>query len=210
MPLVATNVGFGAQVAEALARTTRVPLVNVATAWQHFEGRPSSPTSLYAATKQAFAEILEYYRQVEGLPVATVELFDTYGPGDTRPKIVNLLLDAARDGTALDMSPGEQLIDLLHVSDAVRALRLVGEEVVAGRASGETFAARSGHPVTLRELVALIADVTGRDVPVNFGARPYRAREMMTSWSSPGPPPGWTPRVTLRDGLRELLTSSRG
>jgi nucleoside-diphosphate-sugar epimerase len=204
-PLVDANVTFGAQLAEALARTTRTPLVNVGTAWQHYEGRPSSPTSLYAATKQALAEILEYYRQVEELPVATLELFDTYGPGDTRPKLVNLLLDAAQSGTTLEMSPGEQLIDLLHVDDAVDALCAVAVPLVDGAAAGGTFAARSGAPLSLRELVALVGDVTGSDVSVRWGARPYRPREMMEPWPAPPPPPGWAPRVALRDGLRALV-----
>ena len=78
--------------------------------------------SLYAATKQALAVIVEYYVRVRGLDATTVTLFDTYGPGDVRPKLVPLLLRAARDGAPVDMSDGGQLIDLTYVDDVVAGL----------------------------------------------------------------------------------------
>jgi nucleoside-diphosphate-sugar epimerase len=207
--LVATNVGFGTQVVEAVARTTRCPFVNVGSAWQRYEGRPSSPTTLYAATKQAFEDILAYYRQVEGLPVATLQLFDSYGPDDRRAKLVPLLVDAARSGRELEMSSGEQLVDLLHVDDAVQALLAVHALLLAGAEGDAHYAARSGAPVSVRELVALVQQLSERTLAVRFGARPDRPREMRSAWPSPPPPPGWQPRVALPDGLRALLHDPR-
>ncbi|HZR13577.1 MAG TPA: NAD(P)-dependent oxidoreductase [Acidimicrobiia bacterium] len=205
-PLVASNVTFPAQLAEAAARSG-TPFVNVSSAWQRYEGRDATPTSLYAATKQAFADVLRYYGDVEALRVATLELFDTYGPNDRRPKLVPLLLDAAESGRTLDMSPGEQLIDLVHVDDVVRALLAVADALLAGDARGRLFGARADRPVTLRELVDTVSDVTGRRLAVRWGARPYRPREMFTSWPSPPRPPGWEPTVDLRDGLRALAVA---
>jgi nucleoside-diphosphate-sugar epimerase len=206
--LVEANVTFGAQLAEAIARTTRSPFVNVGTAWQRFEGRPASPTSLYAATKQAFEDLLAFYAQVEALPAATVYFFDTYGPDDPRPKLVPALLDAARNGRALEMSGGDQLIDLLHVDDAVSALVVVARLLMAGEVGETAFTARSGTPVTLRELFALVEQATGSTLEAHWGVRPYRPREMFTSWPSAPPPPGWEPTISLADGLRVLATST--
>lgn len=205
--LVAANVGFGATVVEAVTATTRCPFVNVGTVWQHFEGS-ASPTTLYAATKQAFEDVLGFYRDVEMLPAATLELSDTYGPCDQRPKLVPLLLAAARDGTTLELSPGEQLVDLVHVDDVVRALLAVAAAMLDGRVVSGTFAARSGLPVTVRRLVGLVELATGRALDVRWGARPYRAREMFTPWPSAPPPPGWAASVPLADGLAALVSQS--
>lgn len=206
--MVAANVTFGAELVEAVARTNRCPFVNVGTAWQHYEGRNASPTSLYAATKQAFADILTFYSEVDGLAVGTLELFDTYGPDDPRPKLVSMLFRCARTGETLDLSPGDQLIDLLHVEDAVRALRTVGAGLLDGEHLGARFGARSGSPVTLKELVALVEDVAGGRIDVRWGARPYRAREMFTPWPSPPPPPGWAPEIALVDGLGQIAAAT--
>ncbi len=119
--LVRANVEWGTVVAEA-ATAADARLVSIGSAWQHHEGRAYDPVSLYAATKQALAVIVEYYVRVRGLDATTVTLFDTYGPGDVRPKLVPLLLRAARDGAPVDMSDGGQLIDLTYVDDVVAGL----------------------------------------------------------------------------------------
>src|SRR6476619_3912220 len=121
-PMVTANVGFGTALAEAVSQAGDCVFVNTGTVWQHFDARPYSPVSLYAAMKQAFTDVLRFYEEVASLPVVTLELTDTYGPGDPRPKLLPILVRAAREGTELQMTDGTQLIDLLHVDDAVRAL----------------------------------------------------------------------------------------
>jgi nucleoside-diphosphate-sugar epimerase len=199
--MVAANVGFGTALAEAVQRAGDCTFVNTGTVWQHFEARPYSPVSLYAAMKQAFTDVLRFYTEVEGLPVVTLELTDTYGPGDTRAKLLPFLVRAARDGTTMEMTDGTQLIDLVHVDDAVSALL-----ATAAGTPGETYGATGGETLTLRELVARFETVTGLTLHIRWGVRPSRAREMLTPWMVSPPPPGWAPHVSLDHGLRGLVT----
>lgn len=198
--MVAANVEFGTALAEAVSRTGDCIFVNTGTVWQHYDARAYSPVSLYAAMKQAFTDILRYYEEVAGLPVVTLELTDTYGPDDPRAKLVPILLRAARERTQLSMTDGTQLIDLLHVDDAVSALL-----ATAKGAPGDTYGASGGEAMTLRELVARFEVATGLTVDVEWGARPARPREMLKPWMVSGPPPGWAPKVSLDDGIRGLL-----
>lgn len=201
--MVEANVTFGTMLAEAVTRAGGCRFVNTGTAWQHHDTRPYSPVSLYAATKQAFTDVLVFYAEVEGLDVVTLELTDTYGPGDTRPKLLPVLARAARDGTALELTDGTQLIDLLHVSDAVAAL--------LATADGErdaTYGASSGGAISLRELVATFEAASGLTVDARWGVRPSRPREMLRPWMISGPPPGWRAEVSLEDGIRELLAAT--
>lgn len=197
--LIDTNVALGTVVAEACTRAG-ARLVNVTSAWQHFEGREYSPVSLYAATKQAYADIVQYYAEVRGLVAAEVCLFDTYGPQDERRKLVWALLEHALSGAPLEMSSGEQLIDLTHVSDVVRGLMLA----VDGAADGGRLVLRSGEPRRVRELVDLVARVTGRTLDVRWGVRANRPREMYVDWQIDGVAAGWRPHVSLEAGLGEL------
>lgn len=200
-PLVAANVLFGVQLAEALAVSPPRVLVNVGTAWQRDADGGYRPAALYAATKQALEDILRFYAGSGALRIADVKLFDTYGPGDPRGKLLALLAAAADAGTPLPMSPGEQLIDLLHVDDVVAALRAAAD---AADAPWHSWSASSGDPRTLRELVALFEQATGRTVPVEWGARPYRPREMFTPWNAGARVPGWHPRVSLAAGIAQV------
>lgn len=197
--MVEANVTFGTVVAEGCARVG-ARLVHATSAWQHFGGAAYSPVSLYAATKQAFVDVLAYYTQVAGLRAAEVCLFDTYGPSDPRRKLVWLLLDAARSGVPLALGSGQPLIDLTHVDDVVAALGVA----IAGGVDGGRLVVRSGRPLTVRALAGLVGEVTGRRPPVAWDARPDRPREMLQDWDVPGSPTTWRPRIELTDGLDAL------
>lgn len=199
-PMVTANVGFGTALAEAVSQAGSCTFVNTGTVWQHYDARAYSPVSLYAATKQAFTDVLRFYEEVAGLPVVTLELTDTYGPGDPRPKLLPILLRAAREGTQLQMTDGTQLIDLLHVDDAVSALL-----ATAAGTPGAIYGASGGETLTLRDLVARFEAVSGLEVDAEWGVRAARPREMMKPWMVSGPPPGWSASVSLDDGIRALL-----
>lgn len=199
-PLMDANLTFGTMLAEACARVRGVRFVNTGTVWQHYDAAPYSPVSLYAATKQAFADLLVFYAEVQDLAVHTIELMDTYGPGDTRAKLVPFLLQAGREGTTLEMTDGTQLIDLVHVEDAVGALL-----ATAAAPAGPVYGARGDGAITLRELVDRFQSATGLTLDVRWGVRPARPREMLRPWMTADPPPGWSPQIRLDDGLRGLV-----
>lgn len=199
-PMIEANLGFGTAFAEAAARVDGVTFVNTGTVWQHYDAAAYSPVSLYAATKQAFADVLVFYAEVEGLAVHTLELMDTYGPQDPRAKLIPFLLRAGADGTPIDMTDGTQLIDLVHVDDAVQALL-----ATAAAPAGQTYGARGDGAITLRELVEQFQAATGLRLDIRWGVRAARPREMTRPWMTAEPPPGWSPGIRLHDGLRALV-----
>ena len=205
-PLIRDNVTFGTMLAEAMTRADVRCLVNTGTSWQHYRNASYSPTCLYAATKQALEAILGYYGDAMGIKVVTLKLFDTYGPGDQRGKLLSRFVQMVKDGSSLDMSPGEQLIDLVHVRDVVDAFLKAAYRLTSGQvATSESYAVSSGSLLKLRELAAIFADCAGTPLRINWGARAYREREVMSPWSAGKLVPGWRPRISLRDGLKELI-----
>jgi nucleoside-diphosphate-sugar epimerase len=206
VPLVKANVEFGAQLLEAVTGAGCRRIVDAGTAWQHLAGANYDPVCLYAATKQAFADVLAYWVAARGLAATTLQLHDTYGPGDPRPKLIPSLLRAASEGRRLALSPGEQRLDLVHVDDAAEAFAVAGRRLLDGvLAAGrhEVYAVSSGQAVRLRDVVDLLREATGLPIEVEWGARPYRPREVMEPWRGPTLP-GWSPRIMLRDGFAGL------
>lgn len=205
--LIQSNVLFGNQLLEAMKVNEVCCLVNTGTSWQHYNNENYNPVCLYAATKQAFEAILEYYVQACDMKAITLKLFDTYGPDDPRPKLFYLLSKAAKSGEPLDMSPGEQLIDLVYIDDVVEAYLLAAIRLLDGNVSQhECYAVSSGQPMPLRKLVDLYAEVNKQTVSVNWGARPYRYREVMVPWINCQGIEGWKPKITIAVGIqRETL-----
>jgi nucleoside-diphosphate-sugar epimerase len=64
---------------------------------------------------------MAYYADAAGIRAVTLSLFDSYGPGDTRKKFLRLLLDCLETNGELQMSPGDQVLDLAHVDDICEA-----------------------------------------------------------------------------------------
>ena len=205
--LVESNIAFGTQLLEAMSLSGVTNLVNAGTSWQHGDESADRPSALYAATKQAFESLVKYYVDRAGLHAVTLKLFDTYGPDDPRQKIVPLLLRLGEDMTPLDMSPGEQHLNLVYIDDVVNAFIHAGELLVSREISGyKDFAVRSDSTVSLKELVVRFETLCDKKLLINWGGRPYRAREIMTPWKG-DVLPGWQAEVSLEDGLRRTIES---
>lgn len=206
--LVTDNVLFGAQLVEAMAATGSKNLINVNTSWQHHSGEAYNPVNLYAATKQAFDDILRYYLEVFAIKALSLTLFDTYGPEDRRHKLVPLLHAAAVNGAGLQMSPGEQSIDLVYIDDIVSAFLYAADLLKVQEATHARYCISSGEPVSLRQLVATIEQVTGKRLPITWGGRPYRPREAMFPFCPYPVLPGWVPAVSLGQGVALLMSEN--
>lgn len=182
-PLVLSNVLLGTQVLDASVKAGVKWFLNTGTFWQHYNGAAYDPVNLYAATKQAFEDIGRFYANAHGLRFCTLKLCDTYGPNDTRNKIFNLWEKIAKSGETLDMSPGDQLIDIVHVDKVVQSyMRLIARlssESLNGE-NCESYYVSSNKKVSLKEL-ALEYERTNRvKLNINWGGRAYRQREVMT------------------------------
>ena len=201
--LVASNILFPTQLLEAMDQAGVKQLVNIGTSWQHYLNSPYNPVDLYAATKQAFESMLEYYVQARDFKAVTMKFFDTYGPGDSRPKLFALLRKTARTGTALKMSPGEQLLDVVYIDDILDALLLASQRLPKIEGT-ETYGVCSEHLIKLRDIADLYAQVVGRDLAIEWGGLPYRTREVMLPWRDYELVPGWKAVTLLRDGIMRM------
>lgn len=203
--LIQSNILFGNQLAEAMTLSRVYCLVNTGTSWQNFQNHEYNPVCLYAATKQAFEAILTYYIEVSPLRVVNLKLFDNYGPYDTRKKLIPLLQETARKQIPLAMSNGEQFIDLVYIDDVVSAYLVAAERLMNNEGSQwEEYAVSSGTPILLKDLVKLYESIIGKNLPIKWGARPYRQREVMVPWSKGKWLPNWEPKIKLEEGLRNL------
>ncbi|WP_159729559.1 NAD(P)-dependent oxidoreductase [Methylosinus sp. Ce-a6] len=200
--LVDSNIGMPAKLVEAMSCAGVKRFVNTGTSWQHYEDQPYSPVNLYSATKQAFEDLLAYWVEAKGLRAVTLKLFDTYGPGDPRPKLFNLLRRHAFSGDTLKMSPGEQLLDLVYVDDVTDAYVSVIEGFDA--LQRDCYAVSNPQRYTLRQLVDIYADIVRRPIRIEWGGQPYRPRETLIPWTTGFRPEGWLPKVTLQEGIRRM------
>ena len=201
--LVSSNVYFGTAVLEAASLAGCVKwFLNTGSIWQNYnsKGTEYNPVNLYAATKQAFIDMAKYYSDVFGIKFCTLKLCDTYGPNDTRKKILKLFKDFSESGEVLKMSPGEQKLDLIYISDIIAGFSRLVDLLASDVELADEYVLTSGRQIPLKELARLFCDVSGRKLNIEWGGRPYRDREVMVPWKGT-PVPGWTARVSVKEGI---------
>lgn len=201
--LINSNVMFPTELLEASVRANVNWFINTGTFWQHYNNQDYSPVNLYAATKQAFIDVAKYYQEVNDLKFITLKLSDTFGPGDTRPKIFNIWHKIAVTGEEMKMSGGDQLMDISFIDDVTGAfMRLVSMLQTGYEEIGNEFAVTSGRRLTLKQLASIFEKETGKLLHIKWGALPYREKEVMVPWDQGTPVPGWKPKTTLEEGIR--------
>lgn len=140
----------------------------------HIENPPAdetwdyAPGDIYQSTK-AEGERLALAYAKDGAPVTVARPTSIYGPGDIRLLKLFKMIQKRR---FLMLGDGEVFLHLVHVSDLVRGLRLLGNHPAA---VGELFILGGEEYRTLNEIVAMIAQEIGVSRPRwHVPAKPFQ------------------------------------
>ncbi len=192
-------------------------LFHVGSAWQATSFQEDDPSlgSVYALHKGLAVKIIEWFQASHQLDALILNLYDTYGPEDPRGKIVQFLINQVGATEPLELSGGEQILELVHVQDVAGAVA-AGVEFIAdslattGRLDATIpFWCYPECATTLRELVAAIDENAPKPISVRWGARPYRVGEKFDREIAGKPLiPGWKQEISLRDGIMHLLATA--
>lgn len=203
--LINSNVMFGTKLVDQCQKNGIKNFINVGTYWQHYEGSDYSPVNLYAATKQAFEDILKFYTETTELKVTNIKLNDTFGPKDTRRKVFNLWKEIATTGEHLGMSPGEQKMDMVYIDDVIDAFEALLKYLPKQVNKYESFKIEAKERLSLREMANIFESVIDKKLNISWGERSYRPREVM----SPSCPceivPGWKAKFSFEEGIKKVL-----
>ena len=188
----------------------------IGSAWEYsWETKEKTLNSSYSLYKGLANQILQWFENVHNLQVLRLNLFDTYGPGDTRGKIVQHLINHSGNKTHLKLSPGEQILELVFVSDVASAVSHGVLFADQARQSGKrlidepTFWCIPEQPIKLRELVNLINAKINEPLAVSWGEIGYRDGEKFQR--DPNKVrvfPNWKPEISYSDGISKVLNFS--
>ena len=173
--------------------------------WGHVN--PIGPRGVYDEAKRyAEALTMAYHRQ-QGVDTAIVRIFNTYGsrmrPHDGRA-IPTFLRQALANRPITVFGDGSQTRSFTYVDDLIRGIIALAE-------SGYHDPVNIGNPdeFTLLELAEIVKELTGSTSELIFEALPEDdpkqrkpniglAQELL----------GWSPEVSLRDGLQRTIEDS--
>lgn len=167
------------------------------------DSTPLRPATLYGAAKHGLHTVAAAFAERAGLSLAWGRVFFLFGPGEVPERLVPSVARALLAGQHARTTAGMQLRDFLHVEDVARALAAL----IASDVSGPVNVA-SGEGVTLRHVIELIAQATGRPELLQLGAleqRPGEPESLVADATRLRNEVGFVPRVALPDGIHQTV-----
>ena len=193
------------------------------------ENAPNIPTNPYGQSKLAFEHAMRWYDEAYGLRYATLRYFNAAGASknfgeshDPETHIIPIALQAAAGRRSLVEVYGEDyptrdgtcVRDYIHVIDLARAHILALKVVEQGSRIYNLGCGGEGYSV--REVIKMARDVTGKDIPMHMA--PRRAGDpavLVASSEMIRRELGWKPqyqdlRVIIESAWRWMLAHPNG
>ena len=162
-------------------------------------GRDQSP---YAWTKATNTELVRNYGEWFGLEYAITYFYNVFGPREISSgkyaTLIGLFKEKTKSGEKLTVrEPGTQKRIFTYVTDIVDGLLLVGE-----KGTGDNYGLGAKEAFTILE----IAQMFGGEIEMIEGRPGNRMVASIDTSRSTGEL-GWEPKVSVKDHIREFLSS---
>ena len=212
----ATNVGGTVSLMEAMrdVGVRRVVFVSSGAVYGDqgeqplLESATPNPRSPYAVSKLAAEYYVRTIGDLWGIETVSLRVFNAYGPGQHLPPshppvIPNFLRQAVRGGTLVMHGEGNQTRDYVFVDDVTSAMIAAA---TAPNINKQVINIGSGTETSIRELVRLVTEVTSiKTEVINNPRTDPGVSRMCADISLANEMLGYTPRISLEDGLRLTL-----
>ena len=176
------------------------------------ETAAKDPQSPYGVAKLTVEYYMSYFARVHGLDTVALRYANVYGPRQDphgEAGVVAIFCRRVLSGAALTAyGDGLQTRDYVFVGDVARANLLAAEATLpkAGRLDDRGLNVGTGVETTVLELAATLQRVASASVPLQHdAARAGEQRRSCLAFGKTTDVLGWTPRVSLADGLKATL-----
>lgn len=207
--LLDANIFFGTHLLDALKGSALKTFINTGT-FAEYENSRLRPAYLYAATKTAFRSILHYYSNRYNFNVINIIPFTVYGGIDTKKKLIDLIFESTTSIEPIKMSPGDQMLDFVHISDVVSFYRhlLRNLDKLKNRQYHEVDLG-TGKGYTPRQIASIMEKYTSQ-TNITWGGVPYRPTDTMSAVARNLDLMSileWTPKIDIEEGIKLYLST---
>jgi len=167
------------------------------------EDDPPEPNNPYALSKFLAEQVCAFYASALQVAVTVVRPFNIFGPGQRKEFLIPSIVEQVRRREPIRVKDLKPRRDYLFVDDLIAALLRTIEDPRGHR----LFNLGSGESHSTQDVIEAVQAAAGTQLPIVSTDEPRvneipdvradiaRAREVL----------GWTPRITLAQGIARLI-----
>lgn len=208
--LIESNIVFLSKVLDSVSSSNLKLFINTGTFAEYYNGDDELlPAYFYAATKTASRSILDYYSNTYGFKQTTIVPYTIYGEKDSQKKIIDIIHDSTLSIKPVNLTPGDQVLDFIHIDDVtdfyilvVKNINKLPDKVV--------FKLGTGIGYNLKQIASFIEEITNVKTSINWGGRKYRKSDVMYAVSDISIIKSifeWEPKISLKEGIRSYINN---
>ena len=175
----------------------------------HSEAQAIAPISFYTAAKMSKEFYAQVYSRMYGMDIAAMRFFSVYGPREKfkgrYANIISQFLWKMKKGESPVLyGNGSQTRDYIYIDDVVRCCLLAMEKKANG-----AFNVGTGRSASFNDVVSLLNKALGTKIKPAYVPNPignYVAHTLADTAKAEREL-GFKARLSLEDGIRELLKS---
>jgi len=164
--IIKSNVLFSTILLDAVVNIKIKKFINLGTVWQHFNDTKNLAFNLYAATKQSFECILNYYKsQYTKIKFYNILLTDTFGSNDKRKKLVPILLKNFNNKNQDKINiPKNLSMNLVNINEVTKCLNILLKK----NSESDNYVIKSNQDVKIFDLINFLNDNLGKKIKINW------------------------------------------
>ncbi len=164
--IIKSNVLFSTILLDAVVNIKIKKFINLGSVWQHFNDTKNLAFNLYAATKQSFECIFNYYKnQYTKIKFYNILLTDTFGANDKRKKLVPTLLKNFNNKNQSKINiPKNLSMNLVNINEVTKCLNIL----LKNNSKSNNYVIKSNQDVKIFDLINFLNDNLEKKIKVNW------------------------------------------
>lgn len=168
------------------------------------ETAATNPVTAYGAAKLAAYHWTKVQCNLAKIRFAWLRIFTVYGPGDNPQWLIPYLIHNLREGNSPALTPCEQRMGFLYITDAANAFA----DVLEHPSAEGVFNLGTNEIVSILHTASIIRNLVAPKIELGIGKLPYTSNQVMhleANITHLNSCVGWKPQVSLDNGLKKTV-----
>lgn len=165
---IESNILFPTLIYESIYEKTK-KIINFGTMMQHADGKTYSSKNLYAATKNAFEMINNYYcSKKKNVKVYNLKFYESFGENDTRMKLVPTLIKNHKKNKITKILSKNLELNVIHINDIINSIKiLLNNNIESG-----SYCLKHTNNIKIIKLIKILNKNLNKKIKVKYYNKP--------------------------------------